>query len=181
MNVKKDALYSPCFLSTADQAQDSYIEINLLEPGAEVDLKGLLIAKGNQKIYNTVIINHLAEYTNSNQYLKTMAADNAEIIANATITIGSAAAHSSASQLAKNLLLSPSAHIHTEPKLKINNDDIKASHGSSVGALDPESIFYLKSRGIEAEDAKNILTQAFVNEILDTIDSKEALAAINYD
>jgi len=166
VNVKKDALYSPFLLSDDSNEQETILQINLIEPGAEVDLKGLLRSTGKQVITNKVTISHVAEYTNSNQYLKTMADDESSITADATIKINRNAPHSSAHQLAKNLLLTSTAHIQTEPKLEIDNDDVQASHGTSVGSLDRQALYYLQSRGIEKKQAREMLTQAFVDEIM---------------
>lgn len=166
VHVKKDALYSPFLRSDESDQQEIHLQVNLLEPGAEVDLKGLLMAKNKQSITNTVTINHLATHTSSNQYLKTLAEDLSSIIADATIHIHKEAAHSSAHQLAKNLLLSSEAHIQTEPKLEIENDDVQASHGTSVGSLDQEALYYLQSRGIGDQEAREILTNAFIDEML---------------
>lgn len=170
VNVKRDALYSPFLLSDDSEEQDTILHINLVEPGAEVDLKGLLTAKRKQTITNQVIISHLAEHTNSNQYLKTMADEESSITADATIKIAKSAPNSSAHQLAKNLLLTSTAHIQTEPKLEIDNDDVQASHGTSVGSLDQQALYYLQSRGIEKEVAKTMLTQAFINEMMEQYD-----------
>jgi len=69
----------------------------------------------------------------------------------------------------KNLLLSESATINTKPQLEIFADDVKCTHGATVGQIDPEAIFYLRSRGIGREDARRLLTVAFANEIIDRV------------
>ncbi len=181
VHVKKDAIYSPFLFSNKEDVQKTKLQINLAEQGAEVDLKGLLIANEKQTITSDVIISHIAEHTNSNQYVKTMANDEAIITADATVRIERHAAHSSAHQLAKNLLLTSTAQIQTEPKLEIDNDDVQASHGTSVGSLDQQALFYLQARGIAQSEARKLLTKAFIDEMLNEVKDKTILDAINYE
>jgi len=173
VHVKKDALYSPLLLSDKTIQQSLNLTIFLEEPGAEVDLKGLLIGNNEQKINHQVSIHHLGEHTHSQQYCKTMASDQASIHADSTIIITENASHSKADQLTKNLLLSPKAEIKTEPKLMIDNDDVKASHGTSIGALDQQALFYLQSRGIDKDAAQSMLQTAFINEIVEFINDDD--------
>lgn len=176
--VKKDALYAPFLLSDNSEEQTLIITVHLEEPGAEVDLKGLLIGKKKQSIIHQITIKHLAQYTTSTQYLKTIADDQASIQADATIEIHREAAHSSADQLAKNLVLSSEAETKTEPKLKIDNNEVKASHGTSVGALDQKALFYLQARGIGKLTAQAMLKKAFIEDIITSIPDKETRALV---
>ena len=88
---------------------------------------------------------------------------------NGRIVVLPAAPGTDASQTNKNLLLSDHAEIDTRPRLEILTDDVKCTHGAAVGALDPDAIFYLRSRGVPLEQAKAMLTAAFARQMLDTI------------
>ena len=180
VSVGRNALYSPFLLSTADGSQKTKLHIYLTEPGAEVDLKGLLLGKENQTINNLVSIYHQAENTNSNQYLKTLSDDNAKIEAISTILIDKKSKNSAAHQLAKNVTLSDNAVVKTDPRLEIDNEDVVVSHGSSVGSLSPESLFYLQARGLTKDMAQEKLTQAFIQEILDLVEDESILSEIEY-
>ena len=89
---------------------------------------------------------------------------------NGTIYVHKAAQKSNAKQTNKNLLLSPEAWINTKPQLEIYNNDVKCGHGSTIGRLDEEALFYLRCRGIGLEQARSLLTYAFASEMLNQID-----------
>ncbi|MEJ2009268.1 MAG: SufD family Fe-S cluster assembly protein, partial [Acidobacteriota bacterium] len=88
---------------------------------------------------------------------------------NGKILVRKDAQKTDSKQSDKNLLLSESATINTKPQLEIFADDVKCTHGATVGQIDPESIFYLRSRGIGLEEARNLLIVAFANEIIDHV------------
>ena len=83
-----------------------------------------------------------------------------------------------ARQSSKNLLLSPRATANTRPELEIDSQDVKCSHGATVGRLDENHVFYLRSRGVGEDEARSLLTAAFAEEILERIGSEEIRAAI---
>lgn len=179
VHVKRDSLYSPFMLTSNEVDQTIHLTIHLDEPGAEVDLKGLLRGSEEQSINNTVTIYHHAEHTSSNQYLKSLADAQASISIVSDVKIEQPAKQASANQLTKSLLLSEEAEILAKPILEVDQDDVQASHGASIGALDPEAVFFLQSRGISQHDAETILLQAFTNELVEQIEDKSLFSHSN--
>jgi Fe-S cluster assembly protein SufD len=179
VHVKKDALYSPLMFSSNEDEQKIDLTIYLEEPGAEVDLKGLLKGNSKQEILNTVTVHHKAEATSSHQYLKSLADNDAQINLVSNVKIEENTKQSSATQLSKCLLLSETATISAKPNLEIDHDDITASHGASIGALNPEALFFLQSRGLPEVQAKELLLTAFSNEILELIHNEQVLELIS--
>lgn len=156
----------------ANHSRDN-IKVDLLEPGARSDLSGFYILNKDRKAHNIIKVNHLAPNCTSNQLYKGIISDSARAEFNGEINVSEGANGSNATQLNKNLLLSNNAHIDSRPQLSILADDVKCSHGSTVGELDEDEIFYLLSRGIKKDDALAMLTLSFCEEIIQkvTIDS----------
>ncbi|MEB3315743.1 MAG: Fe-S cluster assembly protein SufD [Candidatus Melainabacteria bacterium] len=156
----------------ANHSRDN-IKVDLLEPGADADLAGFYILNKDRKAHNIIKVNHLVPNCTSNQLYKGIISDSARAEFNGEINVSEGANGTNATQLNKNLLLSHNAHIDSRPQLSILADDVKCSHGSTVGELDEDEIFYLLSRGIKKDDALAMLTLSFCEEIIQkvTIDS----------
>lgn len=137
--------------------------------GATCTLSGLYLAEGTQVQDHHVRVDHLKPRCTSRQYFRGALQDASKGVFNDLVVVHQGASKSSAHQNIKNLLLSEKAEGMPEPMLKILNDDVQCSHGATVGQLDEAQIFYLKSRGIDEEDARKILTFAFLNDIIDRI------------
>jgi Fe-S cluster assembly protein SufD len=120
-------------------------------------------------------IYHKAQNTQSNQLVKAIASDNSKIYFDGKIIIEKDANKTNATQNSKGILLSDNANIHFQPQLEIYNDDIKATHGSAVGNLDDELLFYLNQRGITTDVAKKILLTAFATDIINQSVASEHL------
>jgi Fe-S cluster assembly protein SufD len=102
--------------------------------------------------------------------------DNASAVFNGKIMVRKDAQKTNAFQSNKNILLGEGASVNTKPQLEIYADDVKCSHGTSTGRLDDEAIFYLRSRGIDKDNAKNLLMCAFAEEVVETLLNKELKA-----
>ncbi len=152
----------------ANHSRDS-IKVDLLEPAASADINGFYILNGDRRVHNVVKVNHLVPNCTSSQLNKGIISDSARAEFNGEINVSEAANGTDAKQLNKNLLLSPSAHIDSRPQLNILADDVKCSHGSTVGELDEDEIFYLLSRGIKKDDALAMLTLSFCDEVIEKI------------
>ena len=140
--------------------------VNLNEPAAEAFVNGVYLNQGTQHTDHQGIIRHVAPATLSHQLFKGILADQSRAIFNAKVRIEQTAPGSNAEQLNKNLLLSDKTEIDSLPRLEIFNDDVKATHGSASGRLDPDQIFYLVSRAISREQAIQMLVEAYVFELL---------------
>jgi len=135
----------------------------------ECELNGLFLAKGRQHVDNHTLIHHSEPYGTSRETYRGVLADRARGVFQGRIVVHSQAQKTSAEMNNRNLLLSEDAEIDAKPQLEILADDVKCSHGVAVGQLNPESVFYLVSRGVDTETAKNMLTFAFANEMVEKI------------
>jgi Fe-S cluster assembly protein SufD len=146
--------------------------IRLLGQGASADLNGLYLCRGDQQHDNPVLVEHLAPNCTSRQLYKGVVDDHGHGIFNGHIIVHHGAFGTDASQTNKNLLLSDHAEVDTRPRLEILADDVKCSHGATVGRIDESALFYLRSRGIPEETARAILTVAFAQETVARIGSE---------
>jgi Fe-S cluster assembly protein SufD len=134
--------------------------------GGEATLNGLYLGTGSQLIDNHTTIDHAMPHCASHELYKGILTDAARGVFNGKILVRKDAQKTDAKQTNKNLLLSPDATINTKPQLEIYADDVKCTHGATIGRLDEEALFYLRSRGIDAARARNLLTYAFASDIL---------------
>ena len=141
------------------------IGIDLIAPDAEVELNSLFLAREGQLADHHTEIKHHAPRARSQQVHKAVLAGNARGVFRGLIYVDPEAQKTESSLSSSSLLLSKKARIDSEPQLKIFTDDVTCSHGSTVGQLDEEALFYLRTRGIEAEQARQILTRAFTEEV----------------
>lgn len=141
-----------------------------LETAAECELNGLYLGSQTQHLDNLTRINHKQPHGISREFYKGILNDNARGVFQGRIVVAENAQKIDSQMNNRNLLLSENAEVDTKPQLEIYADDVKCSHGVTVGQLDEKSIFYLQSRGIDEETAKHILTFAFANEMVDKIE-----------
>ena len=127
------------------------------------------MAKGKQLIDNHTRIDHAKPHCTSHELYKGILDDQARGVFNGKIYVHEDAQKTDAKQTNKTLLLSEDAVINTKPQLEIFADDVKCTHGATIGQLAEEAIFYLRSRGIGREDARSLLTFAFANDIIGRI------------
>jgi Fe-S cluster assembly protein SufD len=132
----------------------------------ECTLNGLSLGTGEQLIDNHTTIDHAKPNCNSWEVYKAVLAGRARGVFNGKIFVRKDAQKTDAKQTNKTLLLSDEATIDTKPQLEIFADDVKCTHGATVGQLDEQQVFYLRSRGIGADDARDILTFAFADEVV---------------
>ena len=137
--------------------------------GAEALLHGLYVINGWQHVDNHTVIDHAKPHCSSREVYKGVLDGHAGGVFNGKIIVRKDAQKTDSKQSNKNLLLSEDAAINTKPQLEIYADDVKCTHGATIGQIDPEAVFYLRSRGIGLEEARSLLIQAFANDILDRI------------
>jgi Fe-S cluster assembly protein SufD len=137
--------------------------------GSECFLNGLYIVNGQQHVDNHTRVDHVKPHCNSRELYKGILGGRAKGVFNGKIYVHTAAQGTDAKQTNKNLLLSEDATINTKPQLEIYNDNVKCMHGSTVGQLDQDGIFYLRSRGIELKEARRLMTYAFASEMIGQI------------
>lgn len=136
---------------------------------AEVNLCGMVIADKNQHVDNHTSIDHAVPNCNSNELYKYVLDDQAVGAFAGLVLVRPDAQHTNAQQTNRNLCATRDAQMYTQPQLEIYADDVKCSHGATVGQLDESALFYMQQRGIPAREARLLLMFAFVNEVIDTI------------
>ena len=141
----------------------------VLSEGTEATLNGLYIANGTQHVDNHTVIDHAKPHGTSHELYKGILDGRAGAVFNGRIIVRKDAQKTDSKQTNKNLVLSDEAVIDTKPELQILADDVRCTHGATIGQLDAESMFYLQSRGIGREDARNLLIYAFAQDIADRI------------
>jgi len=137
--------------------------------GAECTLNGLSLGNGSQLIDNHTAIDHAKPHCESHELYKAVLDGKAHGVFNGKIFVRKDAQKTNAKQTNKTLLLSDNAFIDTKPQLEIFADDVKCTHGATVGQLDADQIFYLRTRGIGADAARDILTFAFATDVVEKI------------
>lgn len=136
---------------------------------AEAHYYGLYLTEGSRHIDNHTLIDHAVPECHSNELYKGIMDDDSRAVFNGKVIVRKDAQKTLAYQSNKNLLLSKGARVNTKPQLEIFADDVKCSHGATVGRLDDEALFYLVSRGIGRNTARSILINAFAGDIVDRI------------
>ena len=141
--------------------------VRLQAPGASCDLGGIVLASNRQHIDNHVAVEHLASNTKSEQIFRSIVGDHGRGIFNGKVVVHKGTKGISANQSSDNLLLAATGEVDTKPELEIHTDDVKCSHGATIGELDESQLFYLQARGIAASAARGLLTLGFANHILE--------------
>ena len=145
------------------------INSTLNGPGCECTLNGLYIVGGEQHIDNHTALEHAMPHCASREYYRGILSGRATGVFNGKIIVRKDAQKTDAIQSNKNLLLSAEASINTKPQLEIYADDVRCTHGATVGQLDAEAMFYLRSRGISADEARRVLITAFASDVVDRV------------
>jgi Fe-S cluster assembly protein SufD len=143
--------------------------VHLADQGCTCILNGLAMARDNQHVDNHTVIDHAMPHCESHELYKHILDGRAHAVFNGKIFVHPDAQKTDAKQTNQTLLLSDDAVINTKPQLEIYADDVKCTHGATVGQLDPNALFYLQTRGIAVEEARGILTFAFANDIVSRI------------
>ncbi|MDR2382334.1 MAG: Fe-S cluster assembly protein SufD [Prevotellaceae bacterium] len=149
------------------------IEVHLAEKHCYSNLYGLVIADGKQHVDNYTFIDHAIPECQSNELYKSILNGKAVNVFNGRILVRPDAQKTVAYQSNKNVLLNTGAKIYTKPQLEIYADDVKCSHGATVGQLNEDALFYMQSRGISKSTAQLLLMSGFANEVLDKIKNPE--------
>lgn len=145
------------------------IDVGLNAEEANCELAGLYVADGRQHTDHHTRVDHLKPKGTSREYYRGVMSGDARAVFNGKVVVHPNAQCSDAFQSNHNLLLSDSAEVDTKPELEIYADDVKCGHGATVGQLDPDQVFYLRSRGMDESSARSLLTMAFARDVIDRI------------
>ena len=151
--------------------RDFNVELN--QSGANCNLFGLYFVDKENHIDHHTTIEHKEANCNSNEHYKGILSGKSTGVFNGRIHVHPGAQKTDAIQKNQNLLLSDDAIIHTKPELEIYADDVKCTHGATVGQLDEKGLFYLRSRGLNRKEAQQILIRAYVNEIIENVSDEK--------
>jgi len=146
--------------------------------GAEGVLNGLYLGRGEQLIDHHTIVDHAMPHCESHEFYHGILADRSHGVFNGKILVRKDAQKTNAKQTNRNLLLSDNATVDTKPQLEIFADDVKCTHGATVGQLSDEALFYLRARGIGLENARRMLIRAFASDMVERIGIEPVRAAL---
>lgn len=173
INQKQDSKVSSFHLATGSRLAREDILVTQKERGAECYLNGFYnLSEDNQHIDNHLHVDHIAALGTSSMQYKGVLDKKSRAVFNGKVHVHKNAQQINANQSNHNLLLSKQAEINTKPELEIYADDVKCTHGATVGQLDAESLFYLRARGIEKNRAIELLTHAFIADVINKIEHR---------
>ena len=165
--LKKDSVLKIDALNKESIFNKEFIEVDLEETGCDVNISILNLGKKNDHLDNNILINHNAESCTSFQHVRNILDNDSSAVFNGKVIVSEGAQKTDSNQSNKNLLLSDTSNAYSNPQLEIYADDVSCGHGSTTGALNEDSIFYLRARGIKKSDAIKILIKAFAKEVID--------------
>lgn len=170
VNQGRSSWFGCYTLTLGGQLVRNNLRVSLQAEGAHCDMLGLYNTGGKQHVDNHTTVVHAAPHCTSRELYKGVLDQRSRAVFHGRIKVEQGAQKTDASQSNNNLLLSSNAEVDTKPQLEIYADDVKCAHGATIGQIDQNSLFYLRSRGIDEEDARALLTFAFLNEVLDEIE-----------
>jgi len=169
---ERDSHLEAFTLTAGGKLTRNTLTIRQTGPGGHTAVNGLYTVRDQQLVDNHTVIDHRCEHGSSEQLYKGILHGKGKTVFNGKIFVRPEAQQTNAYQLNRNLLLSPRAEANTKPQLEIYADDVKCSHGASVGPLDANELFYLLSRGIPKERAISMLSHGFVEDVLATVQNE---------
>ena len=147
-------------------SRDIDVRIDLAGPGAEAHLKGLYLCRADEKVNFHIVMHHRAPGCKSTQLFNGIAGGTAQVRFDGTIIVAPDAQKTEAYQENHNIVLTDTARVETKPQLEIYADDVKCSHGATVGSLNEDELFYMRSRGIPEAEAKTLQMLSFLSPVI---------------
>lgn len=169
VKTAQDSVYNGFSLNMGGKLTRHEIHAEIAGQNGEVSFNGINLLNGEQHGDTTILIEHQAPNCRSNQFYRTLLDDHARGVFQGKVHVHQIAQKTDGYQLANTLLLSQTAEMDTKPELEIYADDVKCSHGATTGQLDEEPLFYLRQRGLNEAQARLLLVQAFVDEVVNKI------------
>ncbi|MBR5905625.1 MAG: SufD family Fe-S cluster assembly protein [Bacteroidales bacterium] len=142
------------------------LEVDLDGPGASLDLAGASLSSGGEQVEISVVVRHNVPGCRSEQLFKSVVGGSAKVSFNGLVYVAQDAVRTVAHQQNHSLLLSETAVAESRPQLEIYADDVECSHGATTGYLNPEELFYMRSRGIPEDEARRMQVEAFLAPVL---------------
>ena len=166
------------FVVLPGESRDVDVAIDLVGEGAEVELKGLYLCGGDERVNFHILMHHRAGGCVSRQLFNGIAAGTARVSFDGRIVVAPDAQKTEAYQENHNIVLSDAAHAETKPQLEIYADDVKCSHGATVGRLDEEALFYMRTRGVPEREAKVLQMLSFLSPVTPEADRDRVERAV---
>jgi Fe-S cluster assembly protein SufD len=173
VRLERDATLSSHAVVLGGGLTRTEVDATLDGEGADCGLDGLYLVDGRRHVDHNVLVRHARPHGSSRQLYKGVLEGRARAVFNGRIVVDHGAQRTDARQANRNLLLSDDALVNSNPQLEIFADDVRCTHGSTVGRLDQEAVFYLRSRGIGRAAAESLLTYAFAAEVVQRIPVEE--------
>ncbi len=170
VKVGRGATYRMFSASLGAELARNEFDVELAATDATADLAGITLARGKQHLDTTTRLAHAHPRGTSRQEFRSVVDDEAHAVFQGNVRVAEGAQKTDAKQLNHSLLLAPSAAADTKPELEILADDVKCSHGASVGDLDKDSLFYLRARGVGEAEARALLIQAFIEHLIEGVE-----------
>ena len=164
------------FVVLPGESRDIDLSVDLVGEGAQAHIKALYLCKADEKVNFRICMHHCAPGCHSTQKINGIAGGSAQVHFDGTIVVAPEAQQTEAYQENHNIVLSEEARVNTKPRLEIYADDVKCSHGATVGKLNEDEQFYMRSRGIPEDEAKVLQMISFVAPVLEGLED-EALAS----
>jgi Fe-S cluster assembly protein SufD len=166
VNQQRDSRYRQQLFVLGGRIVRSGLHLRLEGHGAANVVEGLFMVDGARQADVYTLIEHLAPHTTTDELMRGVASDRGRGAFNGRIVVHAGAIKSDSRQSSRNLILTPLAEINARPQLEILTDDVKCSHGTTIGSLDSAQLFYLLSRGIDPATARGLLTFAFCEDVV---------------
>ena len=167
--VERDGRFTSHTLSLSGALVRNDLDVLLADEGAECNLRGLFLGSGDRVVDNHTFVDHAMPHGTSRELYKGLLGDHSRGVFRGRIVVRPDAQKTDATQSNRNLLLARGAEIDTKPQLEIYADDVKCAHGSTIGQLDEDALFYLRSRGLGLAEARQLIIRAFANEIVEAL------------
>ena len=166
------------FVVLPGESREIEVAVDLVGEGAEVDLKGLYLCGGDERVSFRILMHHRAPGCVSHQLFNGIGGGSSRVTFDGRIIVAPDAQQTEAYQENHNILLSETARVETTPQLEIYADDVKCSHGATIGRLDEDAQFYMRSRGIPEQEARTLQMLSFLSPVIPSGREEEVEAAV---
>ncbi|MBT3367790.1 MAG: Fe-S cluster assembly protein SufD [Nitrospina sp.] len=179
IRLDRNARFNSSNSSSGTQLARHHYDVRLEGEGSELRLNGVSVLDGKEQLHNFIRIHHEVPQCVSHQHFKNIVNGQGRSSFDGTVIVNQGAQLTSSNQLINNLMLSDECHANNKPNLMIFADDVKCTHGATIGQIDEEQWFYLQTRGLSAKAAKELLTRSFAKSIIQTIEFPEVVTELN--
>ncbi|MEZ5849756.1 MAG: Fe-S cluster assembly protein SufD [Hyphomicrobiaceae bacterium] len=181
VEVGGSAAYNAFQLTAGAGLARNETHVDFTGPDAKIDISGAMLGRGADHIDTTLVINHSTLSCESREHFKAVLDDRARAVFQGKVIVEAEAQLTDGKQMAQALMLSPDCEFDSKPELEIYADDVACGHGSTVAEIDADMLFYLRSRGIPLEEARALIIESFVGEVIEKLDAgpvQEAVAEL---